>query len=129
MNKQGDSEIDVFAKLLEATIEEIGKLDEMIKYLNAMEEIQAGRNVKRTWIIAQAGNTYSLGNFHNPRTLYVDNIDGSEDVTLVFDNEPVSFKILAGKGMFIPCQGVKSFVVDHDCRVLAINQSVLGGSI
>jgi hypothetical protein len=129
MNKAEDIKVDVIAKLLAATVEEIAKLDDVIKCLNTIQELQEGRGVKRTWFIAQPENTYSLGNFANPKTLYVDNIAGASDVLIVFDNEPIMFKVKAGQSAYIPCQGTKSFIVSSECRILAINQAVLGGVI
>jgi hypothetical protein len=129
MNKAEDSKVDVTAKLLAATIEEIAKLDDVLKCLNTIQELQEGRGVKRTWFIAQPENTYSLGNFNNPKTLYIDNLTGDKDITIIFDNEPISFEAKLGFGTFIPCQGAKSFTVSSECRILAINQAVLGGVI
>lgn len=127
MDSKEVGKVDVMTELLTKTTQELEKLDLMLKCLNTIEELQAGRNVKRTWIIAQPDNTYSLANFNNPKTVYIDNIKGNNDVEIVFDNEPVSFLIPAGKGGFVPCQGAKSLSVSNTCHILAINQNVLGG--
>ncbi len=129
MDNKQTGKTDVIAELLTKTTEELEKIDIIIKCLNTIEEMQTGRDVKRTWIIAQPNNTYSLANFNNPKTVYVDNIKGNDDVEIVFDNEPVTFVIPAGSGGFVPCQGAKSLSVSNTCHILAINQNVLGGLI
>jgi hypothetical protein len=118
------NEIDLRKDLLCAKDEIVSKLDEVAKKISLLNDAVDNVGIRRYWIIAKAGNTYSLGNLLNPQSLYVDNVDGSSDIILQFDNEPVSYKIHTGEGRFIPCIGAKALVVNNDCSILAINKLI-----
>lgn len=118
------NEVDLRKELLTAKDDVIAKLDEVAKKISLLNDAIDNVGVRRQWIIAKAGNTCSLGNLLNPQSLYVDNIDGTSDVILQFDNEPISYQIKAGDARFIPCIGAKSFTVSNNCNVLAINKLI-----
>lgn len=115
---------DSLSELIKRQDDTISRIEQIAEQLNILLQIQRNIGIKRQWFVCLPDNTINISNFIDAQSLYVDNIDGTQDVTLTFDNEPVSYIVKTGEGRFIPCIGAKTFTVSDECNVLAINKLI-----